>query len=238
MDQFPFYIDGVFYFATGLTLFFLYTSSRSKTLIMVVTILMLLQAVLALNGFYATFDQVPPGPVFLLLPSVVLLLMVFLTKRGKAWIDTFQLKQLTLLHIVRIPVELVLFWLCEEKLVSPYMTFEGWNYDIFSGISALLIYLVAFKQQQTKTRLLLLWNILCLLLLINIVTIAILALPTPFQQLSFKQPNLAVAFYPYVWLPGIIVPAVLFSHLVSIRALLKLTRKDELSQKLADRRGV
>ena len=56
---------------------------------------------------------------------------------------------------------------------------------------------------------------------INIVVNAILSAPFTFQQFAFDQPNVAVLYFPFVWLPCFIVPVVLFSHLVLIRQLLK-----------------
>ena len=44
---------------------------------------------------------------------------------------------------------------------------------------------------------------------------------TPFQQFGFDQPNIAMLYSPFVWLPCFIVPTVLFSHLVCIRKYLK-----------------
>ncbi|HVF96549.1 MAG TPA: hypothetical protein VM871_04480, partial [Flavisolibacter sp.] len=38
---------------------------------------------------------------------------------------------------------------------------------------------------------------------------------------AFDQPNIAVLYFPFIWLPSFIVPVVLLSHLVCIRQLLK-----------------
>jgi hypothetical protein len=57
--------------------------------------------------------------------------------------------------------------------------------------------------------------------LFNIVLTAILSAPLPIQQLAFEQPNIAVMYFPFVYLPGFIVPIVLFSHLVSLKKLMQ-----------------
>jgi hypothetical protein len=101
------------------------------------------------------------------------------------------------------------------------MTFEGMNFDILSGLTAPFVYYFGFIKKQLHTKFLIVWNILCLGLLINIVSIAILAAPTPFQKLALDQPNTAVLYFPFIWLPAIIVPLVLLSHLASLRQLLK-----------------
>ena len=134
-------------------------------------------------------------------------------------------KTLTLVHIVRIPVELTIFWLFQSKLMPQIMTFEGWNFDILSGISAPIIAYFAFRCNKINRPILIAWNIFALLLLANIVTIAILSLPSPIQKLAFEQPNYAVLYFPFIWLPTIIVPIVLFTHLASLWILI-IKRKD------------
>jgi hypothetical protein len=57
--------------------------------------------------------------------------------------------------------------------------------------------------------------------LFNIVLTAILPAPLPIQQLAFDQPKIAVMYFPFVYLPGFIVPIVLFSHLVSLKKLMQ-----------------
>jgi hypothetical protein len=64
------------------------------------------------------------------------------------------------------------------------------------------------------------WNILALVSLINIVTIAVLAFPSPFQSVGLAQPNVGVTYFPYVWLPSVIVPIVFFCHSASIWKLI------------------
>ena len=58
------------------------------------------------------------------------------------------------------------------------------------------------------------WNIGSLLLLGIIVAIALLSAPSPFQQISRDQPNLAISLFPYTLLPALLVPLVLLSQLL------------------------
>ncbi len=145
---------------------------------------------------------------------------------------TWDLRWTTILHIVRIPVELVLLWLYLQKAVPELMTFEGNNFDIVSGITSPLILWMGFRQGLPKRVLLLGWNSICLVLLINIVVHAILSTPVPFQQFAFDQPNIAVLYFPFIWLPAFIVPVVLLMHLVSIVKLLSGRKSTFLSPSL------
>jgi hypothetical protein len=128
-------------------------------------------------------------------------------------------------HIVRIPVEITLFMLSTYKLVPELMTFGGRNFDILSGITAPIVYFICFKNSQLKNRrLLLIWNFICLGLLLNIVINALLSAPFPFQQFAFDQPNVAILYFPFTWLPCFIVMIVLYSHLAAIRQLVRYTK--------------
>jgi len=116
-------------------------------------------------------------------------------------------------------VELMLLWLFMHKAVPQLMTFEGRNFDILSGLSAPFIYYFGFVKKSLGKPVILIWNFICLGLLLNIVVNAVLSVPTPLQQFAFDQPNIAILYFPFVWLPCCVVPIVLLSHLAVIRQL-------------------
>jgi len=223
-DQLPPYVSIVFILTTFLTVGFLLTAVKavsldvfpSRLLVFVLPFWIILTGSLAVYGFYDRTDRFPPRLfLFGVSPALLFILLNFVAFRTSL-IDRLPLRLLTLLHIVRIPVELTLYWLFIGGLVPQVMTFAGRNFDIFSGILALAVYFLAFSAGRTNRWFLIGFNIVGLLLLVNIVSIAILALPSPMQQIALDQPNRAVLFFPYVWLPTIIVPIVLFSHLASL----------------------
>lgn len=150
---------------------------------------------------------------------MLVIIALFASNNGRRFIDTLRLDQLTLLHAVRIVVEIVLYLLFVHKAVPKSMTFDRSNFDILAGLTAPFVYYQAFVRKKLTRRMLLLWNMACLGLLINIVLTAILAAPTPFQQSAFDQPNIAISYFPFVWLPSVVVPIVLIAHLVAIRRL-------------------
>jgi hypothetical protein len=218
----------LFIVITFFTVWLFYKASgKSKTVLFILYAWMLLQAIVGLSGFYQT-QSVPPRFIFLIAPGLLLIILLFLTKTGRVFIDSLQLRELTLLHTIRVFVELTLYFMFSAKLIPLLMTFEGFNFDILSGLTAPIVYYLVFIIKRADKKFLLIWNFLCLALLLNIVTIALLSLPTPFQKLAFEQPNVGLAYFPFVWLPCVVVPIVLFSHLVSIRQLLTLIREDKI----------
>src|SRR4030095_6487987 len=105
------------------------------------------------------------------------------------------------------------------------MTFSGRNFDVLSWLTAVFVYYFAFEKRRLGYKAMLVWNVACLLLLLNIVINAILAAPFTFQKFAFEQPNIAVLYFPFTWLPACVVPLVLFAHLAAIRKLIILQKQ-------------
>lgn len=220
MLNLPLYIPIVFGITTLLTIWFFYRAAQwNKTVVYVLIAWLVLQAVVALTGFYTETRTVPPRFLFLVALPVLVIILLFITRKGKEFIDKLDIEFLTLLHVVRVPVEIVLFWLFTYKAIPELMTFEGRNFDIISGITAPLVYYYGFTTKGLSKRMMIIWNFICLGLLFNIVMHAIFAVPTNFQKLAFDQPNIGVLYFPFIWLPCCVVPLVLLAHLVSIRKL-------------------
>ncbi|NMH88731.1 hypothetical protein [Flavivirga algicola] len=213
-----------FVFTTLVTLWFFYKASKHRKALFGIIIWMAVLSMLGFSGFYRNTETFPPRFAFLIGPGILFVLLIFLIKKDHKFSDTVNLKWLTLLHVIRIPVEIVLFYAFRAGLIPELMTFEGYNFDILSGLSAPVIYYLVFIKKKIGYKVLLLWNIICLVLLLNILTIAVLSAQTPFQKLAFDQPNIGVTYFPFVWLPAVIVPMVLWSHLVGIRTLYKHKR--------------
>jgi len=222
MENLPTYISLVFGLTTILAvgLFYKATNNSRITLLILLTWLAV-QAFIGLSGFYTVTDTIPPRILFLVLPPILFIVGLFTTSKGRQFIDSLDTKTLTILHTIRIPVEIVLFWLFIYKTIPELMTFEGRNFDILSGLTAPIIFYSGFIKKQLGRNVILIWNFVCLGLLIFIVANAVLSAPFPFQKFAFDQPNIAVLYFPFNWLPACVVPIVLLSHLVAIRQLLK-----------------
>jgi len=218
-----------FILVTLITVWLFYAAANRSNLFLIIAIAWLLvQTALGFSKFYLTSKTVPPRFALLVIPPLVLIATVFVTKRGRRFIDNLDLGVLTFLHAVRIVVEVVLLNLSMQKLVPQLMTFEGRNFDIISGITAPLVYYFGFVKPKLGRKTLLVWNFICLALLLNIVINAVLSIPSPFQKFAFEQPNIAVLYFPFVWLPCCVVPIVLFAHLAAIKQLLNKNKSKDI----------
>jgi len=219
----PAYITITFLLIVILTgLLFINSTRNKKTASIIIIVWLTVTGILAYNIFFTDTSGMPPRFTFAIAPPLILIIALLVSKKGQSFTDKLDLRKLTLLHIIRIPVEIILYWLAANKVVPELMTFAGRNFDIVSGITAPLIYFICFNGSQVKNRgLLLVWNFICLALLLNIVSNAVLSAPFIFQQFAFDQPNIAVLYFPFIWLPCFIVMLVLLSHLVAIKRLWK-----------------
>lgn len=203
----------LFLFSSAWALFFLWRSGAGLRAVAACALLGALHLVLQGNGFYARTDTMPPRAVLLLAPSVLIILAVLARPAGRKWMRSLDLGALTLLHTCRVGVEWVLHQAWLDGQVPRTMTFEGTNFDIVSGLSAPLVWAYLRYSKSPQHWVLPVWNLLCLALLVNIVITAVLSLPGPMQVLNHVMPNRLVLTGPYVLLPAVVVPVVLFAHL-------------------------
>lgn len=232
-EDLPLYISIIFGLNTGLMLWlFFWTIKKSNSqpvrqnsikILIGLIVWLIIQTVLPLQNVYRTpVDFFPPTILLLgILPALFTIAGLFSTKKGRQFIDSLSLINLTYLNIVRVPVELVLFWLFLHKAIPELMTFQGRNFDILAGISAPVMAYFGLTKGKISRKVILLWNFICLALLVNIVIHAFLSAPSPVQKFAFDQPNTAILHFPFSWLPTFIVPVILLGHLTSIRKLLK-----------------
>ena len=234
----PNFISIIFVITTISTLLFFYWTIKksstenirknSKYILIGLIIWLIVQAVLTLKNVYnSETNSIPPKIlIFGIAPTILTIIILFATKKGRGFIDSLDLVNITYINIVRIPVEIVLFFLFIWKVIPELMTFEGRNFDIFAGITAPIIAYYGIQNGKLNRNGILIWNLICLILLLNIVVNAFLSTPSSFQKFAFEQPNIAILNFPFSWLPTFIVPIIMFGHLVSVRKLTKNENKN------------
>ncbi len=218
MDNLALFTCMLFILTTALTVWMFNNAAyRSRTFIAIISVWLAIQAFLSMSGFYEKTDTVPSRFVFFAVPPLLFIAGLFMSRSGRNFIGRLDPGKLVLLHTVRIPVEITLYLLFLGGQVPKLMTFAGGNYDMLSGLTAPLIYYLAFRRKLIGRSIIAIWNLICLALLVSIVYHAILSAPTTFQKFAFDQPNIAILHFPYGWLPAFIVPVVFFAHLVIFR---------------------
>ncbi|HCM78108.1 MAG TPA: hypothetical protein DIS90_17115 [Cytophagales bacterium] len=182
---------------------------------------MIVLSALSLKGFFLNFSSFPPRFVIIILvPLITLIWALLISDTTKELLSIIPPEVIIRLQVFRVVVELLLWLLFIQSLLPIQMTFEGRNFDILAGISAPFIAYLAFTKKVISKKGVLIWNILCLGLLLNIVITAILSMPTSFRYFMNEPANTIVTQFPIVWLPGFLVPLAYGLHFLSIRQLL------------------
>ena len=233
MGNIPNYVSGTFIaIVIAVLAFIIYAVSaaadrKSKTTITVIVLVLLgwiiTISLLSVDGFYLDYS-LPPRLFMFLGVCLISFAVMFAIPKSRAFLGKMPITTLHYLHIVRVPVEMVLWWLAVWSIVPMEMTFEGSNLDIVSGISApfAAVFLVGARNKNRIGAII--WNLVALALLINIVSRAISYTPY-FYDGGDVPANIGVFYFPYVLLPTFVVPAVFFCHLVSLYQL--IIKKDQ-----------
>lgn len=175
-------------------------------------------AVLASRGVLDRYSP-PPAPGFILVGLITLgTVILAFSAFGSRLAAAIPLAGLVGYQVFRVPLEWVLHRLYAEGVIPVQMTYAGQNFDFVTGVLAAALGLRLLAGHRTVW-LVAAWNIIGLVLLVNVVTIAILSTPVPLRYFMNDPANLLPSTFPYVWLPTFLVQAALFGHLLVFRAL-------------------
>lgn len=174
--------------------------------------------VLASRGALGDFSRLPPPFMLMAFAYFAATLGLAFSPLGTRLSAEAPLAGLVGFQAFRLPLELWLHAQYEAGVLPVQMTYAGLNFDIATGITAIVVAALIARGKAPR-RLVLAWNCLGLGLLAAIVTIAGLSTPSPLRAFANDPPNTLVAQFPFVWLPTFLVQAALFGHVLVFRRL-------------------
>ena len=180
--------------------------------------LMVLQFTLAVKGVLRHWEwSVPPIMPLLAITFALTVWFAFSPTAERlvamlpaAWFIGFQ--------IFRLPLELLMNQAAFEQVMPQQMSFSGLNFDIITGLTAIPMFWMASRGMMPRW-LLFIWNLLGCALLANVVGIAILSTPAV-GAFGPDRLNIWIADAPFIWLPGVLVQAALFCHIITMQKLI------------------
>ena len=166
------------------------------------------------------FSLPPRLLIFIILPSFFLIFLFMRSKYSKKLIEILPNYLPIVFQSFRIIVELIIWQSYLAGFTSYQVSFEGYNYEIYFGISALVMGYLAYKK-KVSNNILIAWNIFGLLMLAVIVSIFVTIVYFPhlwpegsvFVDVGFIN-------LPYMFIPAIFMPTAVMTHIFSIRQLL------------------
>lgn len=194
--------------------------SYARTAIIGVLLAAVVSFSLAATGVLQKLDSFPPPLLPMVLAILIGAIWLASSKIGKRVALETPLWMLIGLQAFRLPLELLMHRAASEGVMPVQMSYSGYNFDIVTGATALVLSLALLKLQLPRA-IVWLWNIMGFALLVTVVSIAIASFPlfAAFGTSADKL-NTWVTYVPFVWLPAILVPIALWGHIVIARRLI------------------
>lgn len=196
--------------------------NRSRGLLLVVgaALVMGVSAAAAFSGLLSRFDFFPP-------PMAIMMAWVFLLGLGSGFsalgrraAENLTFASLIGLQAFRFPLELVMHRAYTQGIMPIYLSYSGYNLDIVTGVGALIIFAFFRMGRSVPRSLLWIWNIwgsACLVVL-AVIAIAISPMVRAFGDAP-ADVNSWVLYFPYVWLPVVLVTIAISGHVIVWRKL-------------------
>ena len=130
LEEIPWAINALFLCTAGLTLVLFYVANGRpmRTILLLVGWSGVL-CLLAFNHFFADTRSFPPHFAVAMVPAVLTIVYALQAKSRHRTEAKRNRAMGTLMHLVRVPVEIVLFFLFVHGTIPELMTFSGRNFD-------------------------------------------------------------------------------------------------------------
>ena len=203
---------------------------RKKKLLtpsLVFALWLIVQYIISETGFYHNLSLPPRIPLFMILP-LFLFTLFFLKKNKKSpIIQAIPVYIPIAYQSFRAIIEPLFYFTFLQGILPVQVTFEGANYDVLLGISAIFIGLYAFRKNASK-KFLIVWNYIG----IAVVAFAAFTFITSFYFPSIwggENSEISQEFnqFPFILLPLFFMPSAIFMHGLSIIQLKQLIKKEE-----------
>ncbi len=179
-------------------------------------------AILGYTGILKDVNLPPKFPIFLVLPLVLLFVYFYSKYKDDALIQAIPMRWTAYLQSFRIVVEVLILLTFYQGILPIEATFEGYNFDILLGVSALVVGFFITKEPRKYFKFLRAWNTLGILMVVFVAFIVASSLYKP-DIWGHAYPTVSMRFLemPYLLLPGFLAPLAIFTHVISFIQLRK-----------------
>lgn len=171
-------------------------------------------------GILDNFGLPPRVPLMIVIPITVGIIWLINRKSFESILVNTPIYVPILLQSFRIIVEFLIFGAYLNGVFPKRATFEGLNYDIVVGFSALLIGGLVQKN-KLSFKSILIWNIISL----SILSLTVYSFISSYY---FMSPSMNINYdfvkFPYILLASVLLPIAIFLHAFSIKQTLLKTK--------------
>jgi hypothetical protein len=182
-------------------------------------------SILSTTEILADFTMPPRIPVLVIFPLLAVMIFTLFKKTTSAFLSITSVSWLIYIQGFRIIVELIIWGAYREGIVPLETTFEGYNFDILIGLTAVPLAYYA-KNDKVSPLVLMIWNIAGILILGN--TVRFFLSSVYFPELLGQTSTMVTPDFvklPYLLIPGMFMPLALYIHALSIKQLLRIGKE-------------
>lgn len=169
------------------------------------------------SGFLWSFSLPPRFPLCVFLPLLLTLVFILLRNRNSMLYQVIPKSGVLYFQSFRVLVEWVILFTYFEGVFPVETTFEGYNFEIFTGLLAPVVAFGIYRKKWFSEKWALYFNYAGIATLGIIVFIVMSSLYYP-QFWGDTEPRIKAVFseLPYLFLPGFLAPMAIFAHVFSI----------------------
>lgn len=208
----------MYIYYTNLKEYFGPTSTLKKviTASTVIIVWLLLQYFISRTGFYLEFSLPPRIPLFMIMPFFIFTIAFMVKNRSGKLLIAIPIVAPIAYQSFRAIIEILFYWTHLQNILPVQVTFEGANYDVLLGVSAIPMALYALRKDASK-KVLIIWNYIG----IAVVGFAAFTFISSFyfpEIWGGSQSNISIEFnqFPFLILPIFFMPSAVFMHVLSI----------------------
>jgi len=175
--------------------------------------------VLSYKNFFTDFSKLPPRLLFALFIPLPVVLAFSFSRTATKLLEKVPAQWLIFMQSFRIFVEILIWFAFLANKLPRQMSFEGRNFDVLTGLLAIPVGMMLLSKKTWSSKMVLGYNILGMALLLNILVVSFLSMPTPFRYFMDEPSNVLLAQFPFILLPGLLVPMAYTLHILSLRQL-------------------
>lgn len=179
---------------------------------------------LAFTGFFASYTAMPPRmPLAIIVPLAVMVVLV-LSRGGTGLLEVMPPQWPVYAQTFRIGVELMILVAVLERMMPVQLSFEGRNFDVLTGLFAIPVGYYVFVARRWPKWVAVVYHLVGMGLLVNVLVLSFLSMPTPMRVFFNEPANTVITHFPFIFLPGMLVPLAFSLHILSLRQMAVLGR--------------
>ena len=177
---------------------------------------------IASTGILQNYSPPPRFVIFLVLPAFIFTGIFLSRNKDKRWVQAIPRSWAVYYQTFRILIESLFVFSVAAGTLHYHVTIEGYNFDMIFAFTAPIVGFLVFGRKLLPEVVVKAWNYLGLAVIASIIFLFLTTAMLP-EMYGSTEPLLPKEFgmYPYVVVPGFLMPSAVFMHVFSLVQLSK-----------------